>query len=88
MNRSLLRRTILAAAAAMASLPPVADAAVNSYRFLHVTINTPWQLFLFLLIGVLSPFVLMAVLLWKHAMRKPVARPGGRVPPPPPPPAA
>jgi hypothetical protein len=54
--------------AVVASQPALA--AVNSYRFLHVTINTPWQLFLFLLVGVLSPFLLMAVLLWRNAFRR------------------
>ncbi len=43
--------------------------ALDSYRYLHVTIETPWGIFLFLLIGVLSPFVLMAVLVWRHSDR-------------------
>ena len=47
-----------------------AEAAVDSYRFLHVTIATPWYIFLFLLIGVLSPFVLMAFLMWRSLIRK------------------
>jgi len=44
--------------------------AVNSYRFLHVTIETPWHLFLFLLMGVFAPFILMVVLMWRHSLRK------------------
>jgi len=44
--------------------------AVNSYRFLHVTIDTPWHLFLFLLMGVFAPFILMVVLMWRHSLRK------------------
>ena len=47
-----------------------AQAAVNSYRFLHVTIDTPWHIFLFLLMGVFAPFVLMVVLMWRNSLRK------------------
>ncbi len=44
--------------------------ALDSYRYLHVTIDTPWSIFLFLLIGVLSPFILTAVLIWRHSGSK------------------
>lgn len=44
--------------------------AVDSYRFLHVTIDTPWYIFVFLLFFVLSPFVLMAILAWHFALKK------------------
>ncbi len=47
-----------------------AHAAVDSYRFTHVTIATPWYIFIFLLMGVFVPFVLMAVLAWRVAMKK------------------
>ncbi|MDX8379898.1 MAG: hypothetical protein R8K48_07650 [Gallionella sp.] len=47
-----------------------AQAAVDSYRFAHVTIATPWYIFLFLLMGIFVPFVLMAVLSWRFAMKK------------------
>ena len=47
-----------------------AQAAVDSYRFVHVTIATPWYIFIFLLMGVFAPFVLMAVLAWRNATRK------------------
>jgi len=50
--------------------------AVDSYRFLHVTIDTPWAIFLFLLPIVLSPFILMAILYWRFAGRKKDQRPG------------
>jgi uncharacterized membrane protein YadS len=49
---------------------PSAQAAVDSYRFVHVTIATPWYIFIFLLMGVFVPFVLMAVLAWRNAARK------------------
>lgn len=44
--------------------------AVDSYRYLHVTIDTPWAIFLFLLPIVLSPFILMAIMYWRFAGRK------------------
>lgn len=47
-----------------------AEAAVDSYRYAHVTIATPWYIFIFLLMGIFIPFILMAVLAWRVAMRK------------------
>ncbi len=47
-----------------------AQAAVDSYRFAHVTIATPWYIFIFLLMVVFAPFVLMAVLAWRVAISK------------------
>ncbi len=49
---------------------PLALAAVDSYRFAHVTISTPWYIFIFLLMGIFAPFVLMAILAWRNAIRK------------------
>jgi hypothetical protein len=60
----------LLAALALGAACSAAQAAVNSYRFLHVTIDTPWHIFLFLLIGIFSPFVLMVVLMWRNSLRK------------------
>ena len=45
-------------------------AAADSYRFLHVTIETPWAIFIFLLGFILIPFVLMAALYWYFAYKK------------------
>lgn len=45
--------------------------AVDSYRYAHVTIETPWSIFLFLLAIILFPFILMAVLYWYFAAKKP-----------------
>lgn len=45
-------------------------AVVDSYRYLHVTVQTPWTIFLFLLAGILAPFLLMGVLVWRFAGRK------------------
>lgn len=44
--------------------------AVDSYRYAHVTIETPWVIFIFLLLIILLPFVLMAVLYWYFATKK------------------
>jgi len=68
-------RTRAAIAAAVATLAePLmsgsASASVNSYRFMHVTIDTPWHIFLFLLIGIFAPFILMVVLMWRNSARK------------------
>lgn len=61
-------KIIVAMAGCAAAFPALA--AVDSYRFAHVTIATPWYIFLFLLVGVFAPFILMAVLAWSNAMRK------------------
>lgn len=45
-------------------------AAVDSYHYLHVTIETPWFIFLVLLPMVLAPLVLMAVMVWRYAERR------------------
>jgi uncharacterized membrane protein len=44
--------------------------AVDSYRYAHVTIETPWAIFLFLLVIILLPFILMAILYWHFALKK------------------
>jgi len=44
--------------------------AADSYRYLHVSIDTPWAIFVFLLFIILFPFVLMAVLYWYFAFKK------------------
>jgi hypothetical protein len=60
-------KTLSALLLAAASLPAWA---LDSYRYLHVTIDTPWMIFLFLLPIVLFPFILMAILYWRFAGRK------------------
>jgi uncharacterized membrane protein YadS len=67
MNLALIRAVLLLFGLAEAQL---AQAAVDSYRFAHVTISTPWYIFIFLLMGVFAPFVLMVVLAWRNAVRK------------------
>ncbi len=73
MTHSMATRTGSAASLVLGAslgLCGAAQASVNSYRFLHVTIDTPWHIFLFLLIGVFAPFVLMVVLMWRNSIRK------------------
>ena len=62
-----MRRILLVVSGLLASSPALA---VDSYRYLHVTIDTPWAIFLFLLPIVLSPFILMVILYWRFAIRK------------------
>ncbi len=50
--------------------------AVDSYRYAHVTIETPWMIFLFLLVIILLPFIVMAILYWRYAFQK--EKPGSR----------
>lgn len=47
-----------------------AFAATDSYRWLHVTIETPWFIFIFLLPMVLLPAILMAIMYWRFAGKK------------------
>lgn len=47
---------------------PAAQA--DSYRYMHVTIDTPWMIFVVLMFAVLLPFILMAVLYWRQALRR------------------
>ena len=46
------------------------QALADTYRYMHVTIDTPWAIFLGLLVAVLLPFILMAVLYWHTAFRR------------------
>ena len=44
--------------------------AADSYRYLHVSIDTPWAIFIFLLLIILFPFVLSAILYWYFTFKK------------------
>jgi len=44
--------------------------AVDSYRFLHVTIDTPWFIFIFLFFLVFAPMILSAILHWRNALKR------------------
>ncbi len=62
--------TFAASSLALLFWPASSHAAVDSYRYLHVTIDTPWSIFLVLLPMVLAPLILMAVLVWRYAERR------------------
>lgn len=64
------RRWALAASSAAWLVAPAAAHAQDSYRWLTVTIETPWMIFLFLLPLVLVPLILMAILYWRFAHRE------------------
>ena len=64
----ILKRLGLTTAVALSWINPCLS--MDSYRFLHVTIDTPWSIFVFLLLTIFAPFVLMAVLVWRYAERK------------------
>lgn len=42
----------------------------DTYRYMHVTIDTPWMIFLFLFVAVMMPFILMAILYWRTAFKR------------------
>jgi predicted membrane protein len=54
----------------MLILPASPVWAVDSYRYTHVTIETPWMIFIFLLVIILLPFILSAILYWYFATKK------------------
>ncbi|PIW49412.1 MAG: hypothetical protein COW18_05610 [Zetaproteobacteria bacterium CG12_big_fil_rev_8_21_14_0_65_54_13] len=54
----------------VALLAPASAWALDSYRFLHVSIDTPWIIFIFLFFMVFAPMLLMAVLYWRNALRR------------------
>jgi len=66
MIKSLWHYAVLATAV----LLPANVWAVDSYRFLHVSIDTPWLIFVFLFFLVFAPMILMAILQWRSALRK------------------
>lgn len=41
--------------------------ALDSYRWVTVSINTPWMIFIFLLPLVMVPLILMAIMHWRFA---------------------
>lgn len=67
-----MRETMVKAVVTLVILSASAQTcwALDSYRFLHVTIETPWMIFIFLLFAILAPFILMAVLVWRYSEKK------------------
>jgi len=68
-----MKRAFIATALALMLLHADAGFAIDSYRYLHVSIETPWTIFLFLLVAVFVPFILMVVLMWRRPTDKPQA---------------
>jgi hypothetical protein len=68
MNKKFLMAVLSIACLFMAEAANAAD----SFRYLHVTIDTPWMIFIFLLVIILFPFILMAILYWYFAYKKSV----------------
>jgi hypothetical protein len=66
-----MRRVCTATGLALMLLHANTGFAIDSYRYLHVSIETPWMIFLFLLVAVFMPFVLMVVLMWRRPIEKP-----------------
>lgn len=64
MNATTLRKLWLCCMVALMPLMPGTSLAFDSYRYLHVTIDTIWYIFVFLLLILLVPFILMASLYW------------------------
>lgn len=62
-----VKKSLLAVLAGTGALWGGDALAADSYRWLHVTIDTPWAIFIFLLPMVLIPVVLMAILYWRFA---------------------
>lgn len=66
-----MKRLCTAAGLALMLLYADAGFAIDSYRYLHVSIETPWMIFLFLLVAVFVPFILMVALMWRRVKHKP-----------------
>lgn len=49
---------------------PLQAHALDSYRYLHVTIDTIWYIFLLLAPLVLAPFAVLMWMYWRRAARK------------------
>ncbi len=54
----------------MVLLQSRAGFALDSYRYMHVSLNTIWYIFIGLMVVILFPFVLMAYLAWYYSNRK------------------
>jgi len=66
MSNIRIKEKIICLLTVLAFLPLEAFAA-DSYRWLRVSPETPWYIFVFLLPMVLIPIVIMAILYWRYA---------------------
>lgn len=60
----------VAAAALVVLMLPLQAHALDSYRYLHVTIDTIWHIFLVLAPLVLTPFAVLMWMYWRRAARQ------------------
>ncbi len=67
MNKMIKAHRIFFLIASLALASPAWS--LDSYRYLHVSIETPWRIFLFLIIGIFAPFIVLAYLYWRQAQR-------------------
>ena len=67
----MMQRRVARLGFALLALRAGSSFAVDSYRYMHVSIETPWMIFLFLLVAVFVPFILMLVLMWRRPAQKP-----------------
>jgi len=74
----MMQRLVSLVGFALMALRANTSLAVDSYRYLHVSIETPWMIFLFLLVAVFVPWILILVLMW----RRPGHKPSDAAPPP------
>jgi len=66
-----MKYLMLMAASILAGVLGSSEAwAVDSYRYLHVTIDTPWTIFVFLFFLVFAPMILAVFLYWRSAMQR------------------
>ena len=70
-----MRPALRATELALLLLQANAGYAIASYRNLHVSIETPRMNYIFLLVAVFVPFVLMLILMWRQPMKKPAPHP-------------
>jgi len=67
---AVLKKACLFCSMALLILLPAPAFAIDSYRYLHVSIDSIWVIFVFLFFLVFTPMILMAILYWWNAAKK------------------
>jgi len=75
-----MRRALAITLLASTLLHASSGYAIDSYRYLHVSIETPWMIFLFLLVAIFIPFILMLILMWRRPLQNSTATPKPKIP--------
>ncbi len=65
-----LKKAFLAYNMTLLLFLPTQAYAIDSYRYLHISIDSIWVIFVFLFFLVFTPMILMAVLYWWNAVKK------------------